>query len=148
METFKTIHFLDDDEDDLHLLMEISQSLGHIPRLFRNGINMLTALRDEPIKPDIIFLDINMPTIDGYQILRNIRAFKEYNDIPIVIHSGNCDDKCINKCLEYGANYYMTKAFSYNELRNAISYATNKDWKIFRPNVQQFLHIHEVNQTE
>lgn len=60
--------------------------------------------------PDVIILDIGLPDRDGFQVCREIRAF---SDIPIIILTVRSDDQDIVKGLEWGADDYITKPFSY-----------------------------------
>lgn len=143
MNDSKIMFFTDDDHDDLHLMQEIITSLGHKAELFHDGIEMLSTLQNTPVKPDIIFLDITMPRTDGFEILEKLRASDPaFKDIPVIIHSGNCDEQCIARCFELGANYYITKAFSYNGLKAALEHAVGINWKTFKPTREDFLFEH------
>ncbi|WP_293893704.1 response regulator [Flavobacterium sp.] len=143
MREYKIMFFTDDDHDDLYLLKEVAESLGHTAQIFHDGHEMLAALNTETEKPDLIFLDINMPKIDGFQVLEKVRSYEDdLNAIPVIIHSGHTDDKYIEKCLELGANYYIPKAHSYNQLKSSINYALNTNWAAFKADRENFLHKH------
>lgn len=143
MKDYKIMFFTDDDHDDLYLLKEASDSLGHTAQFFHDGNEMLAVLNGRAVKPDIIFLDINMPSIDGFQVLERVRAFEdEFNAIPVVIHSGHSDHTHIDRCLELGANYYIPKAHNYNQLKSSIEHVVNTDWDTFKADRENFLHIH------
>ena len=60
--------------------------------------------------PDIIVLEINLPDRDGFQVCREIRSF---SDVPIIMLTVRSDDQDIVKGLEWGADDYITKPFSY-----------------------------------
>ncbi len=60
--------------------------------------------------PDIIVLDVSLPDRDGFQVCREIRSF---SDVPIIILTVRSDDQDIVKGLEWGADDYITKPFSY-----------------------------------
>ncbi|WP_218599284.1 response regulator [Polaribacter sp. NJDZ03] len=66
-------------------------------------------------KPDLVIVDINMPTISGLEIVRHIREVKK-SEIPIMILSGNTDDEMITQGFELGANDYMKKPLSLQEV--------------------------------
>jgi CheY-like chemotaxis protein len=139
----KIIFLIDDDVDDLHFMNDISISLGHTTQLFYNGPDMFSVLNSIEIKPNIIFLDINMPMLDGFEVLEKLRHTKEeFKDIPVIIHSSHRDEKSIKRCYELGANYFITKAFNYNDLKSSIEYAINKDWKTFKASLHDFKHEH------
>jgi DNA-binding response OmpR family regulator len=72
-----------------------------------NGFDALRVLENE--KVDLVLLDIMMPRIDGFEVCRSIR---KWSQIPIIMLSAveNVQDKA--KCLDYGADDYLTKPFS------------------------------------
>jgi CheY-like chemotaxis protein len=132
--------FTDDDHDDLQLMTMVSDSLGHTSQLFHDGDQLLANLERTDVQPDIIFLDITMPRKSGIEILTKLRSMDKTKSIPIVIHSGNCDEKCISECYELGANYYVTKAYSYTDLKAALEYSINTDWSTYKAARENFLH--------
>ena len=64
-------------------------------------------------KPDLVLLDIGLPDIDGYEVLRQIRAF---SDVPVVMLTARDDTLDLVKGLELGADDYVTKPFNHLEL--------------------------------
>jgi two-component system chemotaxis response regulator CheY len=62
-------------------------------------------------KVDLVITDLNMPNVDGYELICSIRKNGEYHDLPIIVLSslGNTED--IQKGLECGANSYLVKPF-------------------------------------
>ena len=62
--------------------------------------------------PDVVILDIGLPDRDGFQVCREIRSF---SDVPIIMLTVHSDDRDIVKGLEWGADDYITKPFSYIE---------------------------------
>ena len=67
----------------------------------------------EAESPDVVILDIGLPDMDGYQILREIRRF---SDVPIIMLTVRSEDTNVAKGLELGADDYITKPFSHIEL--------------------------------
>jgi DNA-binding response OmpR family regulator len=67
--------------------------------------------------PDLILLDIMMPKIDGLEVCRRVR---EWSKIPIIILSARAGEMDKVKCLDYGADDYLTKPFSLRELLSRI----------------------------
>jgi len=74
----------------------------------RKGIDLV-----ETETPDVVILDIGLPDIDGYQVLKEIRRF---SDVPVIMLTVRGEDTDIAKGLELGADDYITKPFSHIEL--------------------------------
>jgi DNA-binding response OmpR family regulator len=62
-------------------------------------------------KPDLILLDLGLPKMDGFEVLRRIREDPETKKIPVIIFSVIGEQKDIQKALEMGANDYTVKGF-------------------------------------
>jgi len=83
-----------------------------------DGFDALSKIADQ--RPDIIFIDIMMPRLDGYQTCALIKNNKEYKDTPIVMLSSKDGlfDKAKGRIV--GSDQYLTKPFSRDELLGAI----------------------------
>jgi DNA-binding response OmpR family regulator len=81
-----------------------------------DGEAALTLLEKE--KPDLIILDIMMPNIDGFEVCRRVR---EWSKVPIIMLSARDGEMDKVKCLDCGADDYMTKPFSLKELLSRIA---------------------------
>jgi DNA-binding response OmpR family regulator len=79
--------------------------------LAENGVAALKIFKEEPV--DLILLDIMMPYLDGYEVCRQIR---EDSKVPIIMLSAKDGENDKLRCLEMGADDYITKPFSLNEL--------------------------------
>jgi DNA-binding response OmpR family regulator len=85
--------------------------------LEQSGYDMLSALDGErgwdiakEVVPDLILLDIILPKMDGFDVLRNLKADAKTMKIPVVILTNLGDITNIQKALELGANTYLVKA--------------------------------------
>jgi two-component system response regulator VicR len=74
----------------------------------RKGIELV-----ETQSPDVVILDVGLPDMDGYQVLKEVRRF---SDVPIIMLTVRGEDTDIAKGLELGADDYITKPFSHIEL--------------------------------
>jgi DNA-binding response OmpR family regulator len=81
-----------------------------------DGEAALTLLEKE--KPDLIILDIMMPNIDGFEVCRRVR---EWSQVPIIMLSARDGEMDKVKCLDCGADDYLTKPFSLKELLSRIA---------------------------
>jgi len=85
-----------------------------------DGFDALSKIADQ--KPDIIFIDIMMPRLDGYQTCALIKNNKEYKNTPVIMLSSKDGlfDKAKGRIV--GSDQYLTKPFSRDELLNAIKH--------------------------
>ncbi len=79
--------------------------------LAANGTEAIKVIDDEPL--DLIILDIMMPEVDGFEVCRHVR---EQSNVPIVMLSAKDGENDKLRCLELGADDYLTKPFSLKEL--------------------------------
>ncbi len=70
---------------------------------------------------DIILLDINMPEMDGFEVMKKIRMNKAYDDISIIFLTADSDPETESRCLEEGAVDFIAKPFVLNVMRSRIS---------------------------
>ena len=119
----------DDDTDDQFMLKEAFSSLNFDKEIctVENGEELLDYLNKKgkyanmvlPV-PKLILLDLNMPKIDGRQCLRLLKENREFCKIPIIIFSTSNNPEDISQPYELGANSYIIKPYSYNELVEII----------------------------
>jgi CheY-like chemotaxis protein len=128
----KHVFFIaDDDQDDLELfikaLKEIDDTCLCITAF--NGEDALRKLEnDKNQHPDIIFLDLNMPKINGRQCLKEIKLNETLRHIPVIIYSTSAEKKDIDETTHLGAVFFMQKPNRFIELRNALSQIISHNW--------------------
>jgi CheY-like chemotaxis protein len=130
-----TIFYTDDDREDLSNFQEAVNDLkgNIILHTMNHGEELLSALKNPPPTPNVIFLDINMPGKSGFELLKEIKSSDNYSQLPVIIFSTSDDPKAISTAQELGADLFITKPNNFPALRNAISYSINIDWKLPRP---------------
>ena len=111
-------------EDDNHIKNLISTTLkvnkyNYLVATSGNEAIMLAVSH----KPDIILLDLGLPDMDGVEIIKNVR---EWSNIPIIVISARSEDKDKIDALDLGADDYITKPFSVEELLARIRVATRR----------------------
>ena len=84
-----------------------------------DGMEALEKLPDHNI--DLLVTDLNMPNIDGYQLIKTIREDPEYINLPIVILSSLSTDEDINEGLKIGANSYLIKPFNTKRIQYEVT---------------------------
>lgn len=127
MKPFQSIFYLDDDIDDLHIFKNIVESLGHSVSTFMNGHQMLNMLDTQREKPDVIFLDIHMPILNGQEILNVIKNSEDWKHIPVIMVSGAYPKKLVRHFMEVGANHLIKKTHT-QDFKIAIEEALNMDF--------------------
>ncbi len=104
-----------DDELSIRMLLEnyLGKSYDVITK--NDGMEGLKWL-EEGNMPDLIVADIQMPHVDGYEFIKNLRASGFFKEIPLIMLSGIESSQEKVKCLKLGANDYMVKPFNPEEL--------------------------------
>jgi two-component system KDP operon response regulator KdpE len=114
----KNILIVDDDPAILRLLSTNLKARGYEIFTATNGEESLEAVQKDFI--DLMILDLMMPKIDGVEVCRRVR---EWSDVPIIILSARGDENDKVKCLDLGADDYLTKPFGIAELMARIKTA-------------------------
>lgn len=123
MKKTSLIFLVDDDPDDLMLfndaINEIDGSIQVITAT--NGVDALAKLKAgiDP-QPDYIFVDLNMPLMNGIQCLQEIKKLPAIAHIPVIIYSTSSYERDIQQTINNGAFQYMVKPFSFQELCNQL----------------------------
>lgn len=95
----------------------------------RDGQQLMQLLNDDKTQlPAIIFLDLNMPRMTGFECLQEIRKSSKLNQIPVVIFSTTSQTQAIDKVYEQGANYYIRKPNTFAMLKEVIERMLEIDW--------------------
>jgi CheY-like chemotaxis protein len=118
-----TFLLVDDDLDDTSLFEEVLQQVDPavVFASAANGHEALSALRDGIItRPDIIFLDLNMPRMDGRQCLAALKEDDAFKQIPVIMYTTSSQPKDVEQALQNGAVCFITKPTSLKELQNIL----------------------------
>lgn len=104
-----------DDEPNIVLSLEfLLKQAGYEVRVARNGEEAVKAIAERA--PDLIVLDVMMPTLDGYHVCETIRADPKLRSVRILMLTAKSRDVEREKALALGADDYITKPFSTREL--------------------------------
>ncbi len=82
-----------------------------------NGMELLARLKD--VHVDLIVLDLQMPVMDGYQVLKKLKA--DHQAIPVLVMSQFCSRESVNHALELGANGYISKNADPNDFKDTVT---------------------------
>ena len=115
---------VDDDESNRDMLSRRLVRLGHSVGVAENGRRALDMLAGEPF--DLMLLDLQMPELNGYQVLERLRADAALRDLPVIVLSASDDTSRIAHCIEMGAADYLAKPFEPVLLRARIEACLEK----------------------
>ena len=126
---FENIWLADDDPDDRELFEDVLRQIMPLCHLttFINGEELMKTLSTSN-KPEILFLDLNMPKKSGLDCLVEIRAQRHFSRLPIVIFSSAREARFMDSSYGYGANLYYPKPTSFNELVAGLTALLRMDW--------------------
>lgn len=123
MSTHKKIMLVEDNLDDVRLTKLAFEQLKIHAEFIHciNGEVFLERLKQEPL-PDILYvlLDLNMPKMNGFDVLSALRQNELYQRLPIIVFTTSANPSDIQKAYEMGANAYVVKPFDFMELEKAI----------------------------
>ena len=128
----KVILVIDDDADDRELFREALHETDSNAEFLSatNGQEALDLLsKPGQILPDIIFLDLNMPRLDGRQCLLRLRAMPRFDKVPIIIFTTLKPADDGKEYRRLGADMCVTKPMLYGDLQQTIRSILSVQWK-------------------
>jgi CheY-like chemotaxis protein len=114
-----TVLVVDDDPDLTKLLRTFLTFEGFIPRIAGNRAEFLASLRQAPM-PDLVLLDVELPDINGFDILAKMRLHAVLKAIPVIMLTGEATRQAVLKGLLAGADGYVTKPFEPEAVTMAV----------------------------
>jgi class 3 adenylate cyclase len=115
---------VDDNASNRELLKRRLERQGHAVLLAGGGAQALTMTRETPV--DLILLDLLMPDVNGFDVLRTLKADPARRDIPVIMISALNEIDSIVRCIEAGAEDYLAKPFDPVLLRARIGSSLEK----------------------
>jgi CheY-like chemotaxis protein len=102
------VHYVEDNETNVEVMRGILAQRPQISLAVSGlGLDGLTAIRRDP--PDLILLDMNLPDVDGLELLRELQRDPDCAAVPVVVVSADATPARIEEALAAGARRYMTK---------------------------------------
>lgn len=109
-----TILVVDDQLDNIRVLSSLLVSQGYKVRKATSGLLALETVQAEP--PDLILLDINMPSMNGFEVCQQLKASEQTRSIPVIFLSALSDSVEKVQAFQFGAVDYITKPFQTEEV--------------------------------
>ncbi len=129
MDLNKRIFLLvDDDEDDRELFEEAIQSLDsqmkcHLATDGKQALDLLAGLTEG--LPNVIFLDINMPVMNGWHCLKSIKLEEKYKNIPVIMYSTSSHQREVDIAIDLGAMCFCVKPEKFSTLKQILEVVNN-----------------------
>jgi CheY-like chemotaxis protein len=124
----KSINILlvEDNEGDIFLTMEAFEESKLVNKItvLRNGkeaINFFEELPDTGQAPDLVLLDVNLPKVNGQEVLKFIKTNDKYKSIPVIMLTTSSSDKDILQSYKNQVNCYITKPIEVSDFIQAMT---------------------------
>ena len=137
---FTSIFYADDDVDDLDFFKEVTTEINQAVSLFEEGEKLLQQLHNPPPQASVIFLDLNMPIKSGFEVLQEIKATPAIGNIPVVILTTSSNPSDIELYKNLGADLYIRKPTSVQDLKKAINYVLSIDCNTYHTSNKEFVY--------
>ncbi len=125
-----TIFYVDDDIDDLFFFEETLKKIGteHELHTSRDGFELLHLLEAPPPHPHLIFVDLNMPVMDGFEVLDRICNRAEKKPAPVVVFTTSRDRETALRCKDLGADMFVSKPEDFLAMEKVLSGLLATNW--------------------
>ncbi|BDM81052.1 hypothetical protein AM10699_39190 [Acaryochloris marina MBIC10699] len=121
----KRILVVDDHENNVAMLCNLLEPLGFKVDVAHNGLEALDKLNH---RPDLVLTDLSMPVMDGFELLRHIRADADLQTLKFIVSSASVDPVYQQQALEVGSDAFLAKPIDTQALFQAFSEQLNLDW--------------------
>lgn len=109
-----------EDEDSVRQMVALAlKAIGYRTAVYADGAAAAEAI-DEGIVPDAVLLDVRMPRMNGIDLVRHIRAREATAETPVVAMSAYNDELQAREMIDAGANAFLAKPFTIEELRATL----------------------------
>ena len=128
MKNARHLLIVDDDPDDIEIFKEALYEVDQfaICTSKKDGREALEFLNQSNVLPDMIFLDLNMPRVNGKQCLTEIKKSKRISHIPVIIYSTTKLKEDEESLKRIGAELFVIKPSSFSGIRETIEHAISR----------------------
>jgi CheY-like chemotaxis protein len=118
MNSAKSCLLIDDDADDQAIFLQALTDIA--PDTFcisaSGPSTAISLLKDTKYQPDYIFLDLNLPEMNGLELLQFIKRNKDFCNIPVIIYSTSSMPREVAQSYQFGAHGFFTKSVKYTDI--------------------------------
>jgi len=129
----QNIYLAEDDAEDRSIFLDALNEVCSTSRCTTatDGKELMDVLDNTvPPKPDVIFLDINMPNKNGFDCLKIIRNSADLGTVPVVVLTTNGNEESREKAMALGANLFYEKPTSYKVLKQTLANVLSTDFSV------------------
>ena len=109
----------DDDHDNAVSLATLLKVLGHVTHYCLQGVEVMHCV--EEVQPDVLFLDLAMPKMTGFDVLQELEACPELRPKKVFVLTGLCEEQIKTRVLKAGCDEFLVKPASIETLRRVLS---------------------------
>ncbi len=145
---YSHILVVDDNEMNREVLSRRLEQLGYAVATAENGIVAMVAARSRT--PDLVLLDIMMPEMDGYEVLKALKGDERLKHLPVIMISAVDEVESVARCIEMGAEDYLAKPFNPILLKARVGAsldrkrAHDREMRLYEQSQEQYLHLQEL----
>ena len=115
----KTVIIVEDEPDAAEMFAEMMRVSGYNVKKIHNSKSAIAIILDK--NPDLVILDVMMPDISGFDVLRTMRKNPDLEKIPVILVSAKSMPSDIKTGMDAGASHYLTKPVSFLDLKEAVN---------------------------
>ena len=128
---YKSILLIDDDTDDQEIFVAALKEVSPNIRCYCEDdgeVAMKLLSKNEIAKPDLFFIDLNMPRLNGKEVLKKIKSTDSLKNIPVIMFSTFFGEGDIKEFSSWGAVHYMVKSTNFSDLCKTLGDTLSKKW--------------------
>ena len=120
-----SVMIVDDSPSVRHINSKLVKNAGWESILAKDGLEALEVLQSSENLPDVVLTDVEMPRMDGYELLATLKNHETLNKIPVIMITSRASEKHQQKAVELGVSEYLTKPYADSVLLDAIRTLAN-----------------------
>jgi CheY-like chemotaxis protein len=131
MTLYRTILLVDDDTDDQELFIDAVNEVDASIHCFcaNDGEAALKFINEDAVvKPDMVFIDLNMPKLNGKRVLQELKKTEIIKSIPVIMYSTFFGPRDIEEINASGASFHMVKSTRFEDLCKSLQHILSKAW--------------------
>ncbi len=128
---YQSIVLIDDDIDDQEIFIDALRTIAPSIQCYcdMEGETVLKKLSTNELPvPDLFFVDLNMPRVNGKEILKQLKSLDLVKSVPVIMYSTFFGDRDIKEFKDFGAQHYLIKSTSFDALCDELRSVLSKKW--------------------